>query len=216
MYKGHKNIDGVREKILNTIPICYRFIELFAGSGYISSIVSGTGARTVLVEKSTLQCSFLRTKFPGAVIENVCALEWLRVNQKYLSKNDVIFVDPPYLHHTRPNSVNLYDHETDDFFHLELVQLLKSTPANIVVIHPFSLLYEKAFSDWIKKDVYIRYNTKTSHEVIYSNIFDLEELQYPFFYGDNRTVRQQYKRIVVNTQKKINSMNINLRKRLYL
>src|SRR5690554_3358981 len=103
-YKGHKRIQGVYHKIINHIPKHSQYVELFAGSASIYSLLSVPAGTVILNDINPEVQSELILRYPGATITNNCAIRILQTNQSVLAKETFIFLDPPYIHSTRPNS----------------------------------------------------------------------------------------------------------------
>lgn len=206
-YKGNKNIPGTIQKILNHIPAASVFIELFSGSASVSQYIAKLDQppRIMLNDLSAAVQSF----------HSILPAEFFNLDFRIFIESQIslldrfsasVFVDPPYLHSTRVNSLCLYDHEltTDD--HLQLISSLLAMEQNIIIIHPSCELYNDSFSTWHKSKVSIRYHRKTSIEIIYTNFSPDLPLMYPYFIGSDCWDRQRIKRKVFRTIQKVSSL----------
>lgn len=98
-------------------------------------------------------------------IENRPALE---VIQRFHYPNVCMYVDPPYLLRTRTGKQ--YRHEMRDEDHMELLEVLKCSPAKILVSGYPSKLYDEMLAGWNK--VWMRSNAEYGNqrtEVIWCN-----------------------------------------------
>ena len=193
-YTGHKNVDGVKHKIINQIPKHNTYIELFAGSASILSNITVPAANIILNDLDINVVQYLKNKFPGGTVKNICSAEFLKTEIAVLDLKTFIFVDPPYLHSTRPNNVNIYNFEMNLDEHIELITSLLQLKCFVMVIHPKCALYDEMFKDWRKIEIKIRYNRKTSIECLYMNYSDEIDLQCYDKLGLNCWDRQRIKR----------------------
>ena len=192
-YKGHKGIPGVYQKIINHIPKHSKYIELFAGSAAIYSLMTVPVRTVILNDINPEVYSNLTVRYPGTIVTNENAIRILQSNLNILAKETFIFLDPPYLHSTRPNGTNLYDFEMTDSDHVQLLTAALQMNCFIMIIHPKCELYDTYLKDWYKIEVKIRYNNKTSIECLYMN-YKLDELQDYTYLGSDCWDRQRIKR----------------------
>ncbi len=195
-YPGNKNIDGVYHKIINEIPKCEVFRELFAGSAAIAAHVATSGAKIVLNYKSAEAYSFLTDAFPGAIVTNDCAISLIKQFPEKPNRPEVTFLDPPYRHGTRPNNTELYTHEMTDDDHVQLLSAIleKEQHHQFMIQHPDDELYNEKLSHWRKVEMTIRYHQKTSKEILYMNYQRPLQLQLYNFLGKDFGERQRIKR----------------------
>ena len=192
-YKGHKKIQGVYQKIINHIPKHTQYLELFAGSASIYSLLSVPAGTVILNDKNPNTCRKLQSLFSGVTITNDCAVRILQLKKTVWTKETFIFLDPPYLHSTRPNSTELYEFEMTEREHIQLLHSVLQMNCNIMIIHPKCELYDTYLKDWYKVEVKIRYNRKTSIECLYMNYLP-DELQDYSYLGSDCWDRQRIKR----------------------
>ena len=206
-YKGNKNIDGVKQKILSLIPKHRVFIEGFAGGAGIAKNIY-TGSETViLIEKNKKQCDILELDLPGSVVVNDCVFDFIENFKYIINPNVVLFLDPPYIFSTRFNNSIFYDFELSDNDHVKLLLSILQLPCNVIIIHPVSSIYAKYLNFWYYKNVTIRYNKKNSKEIIYYNFQDSIAKNDYSSHGENSTDRQRIKRKITRNIQKIENLN---------
>ncbi|MDD4157315.1 MAG: DNA adenine methylase [Candidatus Cloacimonetes bacterium] len=171
-YPGQKNIEGVYQKIINEIPECNKFIELFAGTGAISKIIKKHAPATKVICNDINPDVAGKINFTDYIVTALDAISYLKNNQDKLNNDDFIFLDPPYHPSTRPNSLNLYKYELSIQDHEQLILSVLKLKNPIMIIHPECDLYDDNLileNGWRFVDLKIRYHNKTSHERLYMN-----------------------------------------------
>ncbi|PKB18368.1 hypothetical protein [Flavobacterium sp. 5] len=209
-YTGHKNINGLYQKIINQVPKHSMYAELFAGSAAIYEKFTVPAAINILNEINpevyTLLCE--KFKFKNVVLWNRDALEFLQ-KMKFIWYNDVfVFLDPPYHHNSRPLATELYEYEMKDIDHVQLLETVLEMDCNIMIIHPKCELYDNFLHDWRKVEVKVRYHKKTSIECLYMNYPDPVELQDYSFLGKDCWDRQRISRKIEAYQKKFKKIPV--------
>ncbi len=195
-YPGNKNIQGIAQKIINEIPPCDIFRELFAGSAAVSALLTIPDQLIHINEKSETVFQDLRFKFPSNIVTNDCAISIIENLPASPTRNEVIFLDPPYRLDTRPNSQNVYEHEMSDNDHLQLLSAVVDKQQNykFIIVHPVDPVYSEALKDWRQIFLKVRYRNKTSNEVLFMNFEKPHDLQDFKFLGNNHHERQRIKR----------------------
>lgn len=112
------------------------------------SKAGGTAVKWVcLPETIELAAKRLRGSATNLVqIENMDALKLIR---RYDTPEALLYIDPPYLPSTR-KSGRLYQHEMQEQQHRELLGLLLSSKAKIVLSGYPSALYEETLKEWYR------------------------------------------------------------------
>ena len=205
-YTGNKDISGVREKIIGLIPKVDVFVEMFAGGAGIAKKIQKKVNEVVLIEKDFLQYSKLLLEFPSAsIINDDCLRCWDEVKNLF-SENRVLFFDPPYLFSTRNNNSVYYNCEMSIHDHIDFLDYASSLREKCIIIHPTCDLYNEKLRNWNYVEIKIRYHNKTSIERIWYNYStDIMKLDY-IRSIDNFTKRQQFKRKLINLEKKFKRM----------
>ncbi|MDX9697210.1 MAG: DNA adenine methylase [Bacteroidales bacterium] len=196
-YPGQKNIEGVYQKIINEIPECKRFIELFAGTGAISKIVKKHAPETTVICNDINPEVAGKIKFTGEHVSALDAITYIKNNQDKLNSEDFVFLDPPYHPETRPNSLNLYKYELSAQDHEQLISSVLQLNCKVMIIHPGCDLYDDILimdNGWRFVNLKIRYHNKTSEERLYMNYPVPKKLLITKFLGKDCWDRQRIKR----------------------
>lgn len=207
-YPGQKKIFGFYHKIINQIPKHENYYELFAGSAAIAKL---------LIEKNSTANFFLNDKDKCITDNLVCIFRKAKTYNepaiKIISKKLIaadtdtfVFMDPPYLHSTRPNSTKLYKYEMSDFDHKQLLSSVLQLNCNVMIVHPVCDLYDEWLKGWRKVLIKVRYNTKTSLECLYMNYDVPSTLQTDAYLGTDCWDRQRIKRKAVSLVKKLTAL----------
>lgn len=194
-YIGHKDIEGVYHKIINEIPIHNKYYELFAGSAAIAKklLYDRTDVKMYLNDLSKECTDKLVNEIPTATVTNNCYISYNAI-LKRATTDSFVFIDPPYLHSTRPNCTNLYNYEMSDSDHLQLLNDVLQYSCNIMIVHPKCEMYDTALKNWRCIEIKIRYNSKTSIECLYMNYDVPPELHTYSYIGKDCWDRQRIKR----------------------
>jgi len=78
---------------------------------------------------------------------NTDAVLWIGDRLHEINQDWFIYVDPPYVIDTRKGG-KLYRYEMTDFQHIQLLNLLLDTPANIIISGYWSSLYNDMLQGW--------------------------------------------------------------------
>jgi DNA adenine methylase len=196
MYSGQKNIPGVIHKIINQIPEFTDFYEPYCGSAAVSSFLSvrDLSKNFFLNDLDDIAQSFI-TVLQGMSFSSVPAIKVIQsLRSVPPGSGTFVFIDPPYLHETRPNQTNLYRFEMSQEDHEELLLSVLELKCNCMIIHPVCTLYENALSGFRKVRLNIRYNRKTSLECLYMNYPEVQSLANYSLLGSDCWDRQRIKR----------------------
>lgn len=215
-YPGQKKIYGVYHKIINEIPAHSNYYELFAGSAQIAQLLlaasPGGTVNFVLNDLSTAVTDTYnfncreQVRYAGITVKNNKAIDIIQSELAAALTNHFVFMDPPYIHSSRPTNTKLYDFEMTDADHLQLLNAVLQLNCYCMIIHPKCDLYDKMLAGWRKVQIKIRYNRKTSIECLYMNYPPPSTLQTDKYLGDNCWDRQRIKRKSDRLIKKITEL----------
>ena len=166
-YPGQKFIHGYIHKIINEIPSCLYFYELYAGSAAVSKIISvgSMSPPKIYLNDINPEVNTFLSLVPGATTFNNNATDILQQLISVRSgRSTFVFIDPPYLHSTRPGSTALYKFEMSESDHIQLLNTVRTAGFNIMITHPDCDLYNTMLEGWRKVEVTVRYHRKTSIE----------------------------------------------------
>lgn len=208
-YPGNKNIAGYIQKIVNNIPECDKFVELFAGSGSVSNFLFKSVGSRVEFHMNDIS-SEVTDQFDYPSGSTVTNLSYSDLIQSLLSVSPGIrtflFCDPPYLYSTRPGSTEIYDHEFSDYDHIEFLHIARNIDNNCMITHPACDLYDRTLYGWRTVDVTVRYHNKTSKERLYMNYDKPDRLITYDHSGSDCWDRQRIKRKIYRNLQKISSL----------
>ena len=105
-YPGNKGGQGIREFLINYIPIAERYFSLFYGQGGFENCK--------LTKGINWQCSeiFPELKLFSTLTAVIVESDYRDlISKNNFTKTDFIFADPPYLFEKRKNGRKYYKHE---------------------------------------------------------------------------------------------------------
>lgn len=149
MYPGGKEGAGVYQTIINQIPPHQTYIEGFAGGAAIlrlkrpAEVSVAIDADAAAVE----QLSSLDLEGQMMRVVHGSALDFLR--DYSWTGREFVYLDPPYLMSTRMSGREIYAHEMHtDAQHLDLLSLIRTIPAAVMISGYWSALYQQHLCDW--------------------------------------------------------------------
>lgn len=198
-YPGNKNHEGLYHKIINLIPPHTYYYELFAGSAVIARQIA-PGDRIIILNDLDFEVfRLLSEMYPDYLVFNKTAIDFIKevIAEGIAEQNESFFyLDPPYLHATRPHQTNLYNHEMTDDDHVQLLTAVQHLKSNVMIHHPKCDLYDTMLAQWYRSDLKVRYHRKTQTETLYMNYPPPNELQDYRFLGKDCWDRQRISRKV--------------------
>jgi hypothetical protein len=146
-FPGGKEGSGVYQKIINQIPPHKTYIEPFAGGAAILRLKKPAAASIAVDIDPCCTEKLAMLQISGLLVFCDDAISYLK---RYRWKgNEFIYCDPPYLMDTRLTQKRIYPFEfSSPDQHLELLSLLKSIPALIMISSYWSDLYFQTLKDW--------------------------------------------------------------------
>jgi site-specific DNA-adenine methylase len=213
-YFGGKAQDGVYQAIINQIPMHDRYIELFLGGGAIM-LKKKPAHRSIGVEID--EKAFLAFPWDQKInptILNQCVFQFLSTAGKItFTRSTFVYVDPPYPHETRGKT--RYKHELTDYQHIQLLNRLRNLSCSIAISTYPNPLYSEMLSDWRV----LEYNStdrsgKARTENLFMNYPEPLILHDNRYIGENAGSRQDIKRRIVRTKKRLLGWNSHERQKL--
>ena len=199
-YFGSKATSGLCQPIIALMPPHDTYIETHLGGGAIMKR-KPAALRNIGIDKDSksladFQCDYRVEKING------CAHRFL-ANHHYRGR-ELIYSDPPYLHHTRSSSRRYrFDYEEHD--HIELLELLKSLPCKVMVSGYPSALYDDLLTDWRSLELQVMNQAGVRTEKLWFN-FVPDRVYWPRYAGKNFTDRQRIKRKAANWGRQYQAM----------
>jgi len=196
-YMGAKSATGAAQAIIAQMPPHDTYIETHLGTGAIMH-AKPQAARSIAID---IDAQTLEDFPPPEYAEIECgdAIKFLESFDWSDAGRSLVYADPPYLHSTRRSSKR-YRHDYEDGDHLELLGLLRTIPADVIISGYPSELYDRLLGDWrcVRFQVMTRGGPRT--ECIWMN-FEAGDVQWARFAGSNFTDRQRIKRKAARWQK---------------
>jgi DNA adenine methylase len=196
-YPGNKNIPGLIQKIVNQIPPCTDFYELYAGSAAVSRFLSAAAVTSVRYHLNDIDPAVTdKNNYPaGSTVTTLPAVDLIQsIPLAGYLKTYFFFIDPPYHHDSRPYNSHLYKFEMSHDDHVQLLLAVADLKYNCMIIHPWCFLYDKFLEGWRTVQVKVRYHNKTSVENLYMNYPRPVKLLTYGMYGTDCWDRQRIKR----------------------
>ena len=106
--------------------------------------------------------------------------------------SELLYSDPPYLRHTR-TSKHRYRFDYEEADHVELLELLKGVPCQVMVSGYGSALYEERLEGWRSVTLQVMNHAGVRTECVWMN-FAPDRLHWARYAGRNFTDRQRIKR----------------------
>jgi len=196
-YPGNKNIQGLIQKIVNQIPPCTDFYELFAGTAAVSTFLY-RGSRVPPIFHINDLDPYVTDNFvypAGSIVTNLPATDIIQsLSSLPAARTTFIFIDPPYHHDTRPHNKELYKFEMRHTDHVELLSSVQDLKCNCMIIHPECELYDDMLKHFRTVQIKVRYHDKTSIENLYMNYQEPAKLLTYVGAGKDCWDRQRIKR----------------------
>lgn len=203
-YNGGKGQAGTYQKIINQMPPHKTYVEAFAGGA------------SVLLWKRRAETNFAidldpeplaRLDVPHLHRLNCDALSFLKNTS--LDSPALIYCDPPYVMASRKTQRPLYRYEFSDEQHVELLQIVRTIPAMVMVSGYFSELYAAALHDWrvVTFQAVTRGGTLAT-EYLWCNFPEPTELHDYSFLGNDFRERERIKRKTKRWQERIKKMPV--------
>jgi len=197
---GSKATSGLCQPIIALMPPHDTYIETHLGGGAIMKR-KPAALRNIGIDRNTkaltnFECDYAVEKVNG------CAHRFL-ADFDY-SGRELIYSDPPYLHHTRSSGRRYrFDYEEKD--HIELLALLKTLPCNVILSGYPSALYDDLLPDWRSLELQVMNQAGVRTEKLWFN-FTPDRVYWPSYAGKNFTDRQRIKRKAANWGRQYQAM----------
>lgn len=158
-YPGGKEGAGVWQRIVNLMPPHVVYVEMFAGGGAVLRHKT-PAADTLVFDVDAAALEALEARYrtdrsdegPPIRFENRDSVEWLRQAAPLVGAGVLIYADPPYpLSARRTNRVR-YAKDLTDEEHVELLELLASTEARVMLSGYRCALYDAWLTGWRRID----------------------------------------------------------------
>ena len=189
---GSKATSGLCQAIIALMPPHDTYIETHLGGG------------AIMKRKPPALCNIGIDLDPRAIADFECDYLVQRVNgcaHGFLAEyeyqgTELIYSDPPYLRQTRTSGRRYrFDYSEQD--HIELLELLKVLPCNIILSGYPSSLYDDLLNEWRSLELQVMNQGGVRTEKLWLN-FTVDRVHWASYAGKNFTDRQRIKRKAVN------------------
>ena len=187
-YFGSKATTGLCQLLLGLQPPHSLYIESHLGGGALMQR-KAPAMRSIGIDRDRRALDGFTCKYPVELIHG-CAHEYLAAFP-FLG-SELVYCDPPYLRATR-RSERRYRYDYSDADHVELLELLKGLPCQVMVSGHPSALYDDLLRDWRRIAVQVTTQAQVRTEVVWLN-FAPGRMHAPDHAGRNHTDRQRIKR----------------------
>ena len=132
-YPGGKGGSGVYQAVINQMPPHRIYVEAFLGGGSILLAKKPAPAGNIGIDIDTAVTErWQGDEIPNLQIIQANALEWLASNN--LSGDTLVYLDPPYLMHTRSCKRRVYRYEFElPGHHQQLLDIIKGLSCMVMI-----------------------------------------------------------------------------------
>ena len=187
-YFGSKATSGLCQLLLGLQPPHDLYIESHLGGGALMQR-KAPALRSIGIDRDRRALDGFTCAYPVELIHG-CAHAFLAAFP-FLG-GELVYCDPPYLQATR-RSERRYRHDYTDADHVDLLELLKGLPCQVMVSGHPSALYDDRLRDWRRIAVQVTTQAQVRTEVVWLN-FAPGRLHGTGHAGRNHTDRQRIKR----------------------
>ena len=199
-YFGSKATSGLCQAIIAMMPPHETYIETHLGGGAIMKR-KPPAQHNIGIDLDPQALAEFDCDYPVERI-NGCAHQFL-VAYAYQG-TELVYSDPPYLRHTRSSKRRYrFDYEQQD--HIELLELLKTLPCNVIVSGYPSVLYDERLADWRSLELQVMNQGGVRTEKLWFN-FSVDRVHWARYAGKNFTDRQRIKRKAANWGKRYEAL----------
>lgn len=191
-YLGSKAASGAYQAIISIMPPHEVYIETHLGSGAV--FLNKPRAACSIVNDLNAEClCAIEKAAPGAAMRYQQDARDLIANFDYAgSGRTLIYVDPPYLPETRTSRARYkFEYTVQD--HVDLIDVLKRVPANIIISGYPSSLYDRLLAGWNSLEFQAMTRGGVRTEKVWFN-YEIQAAFSPVYAGLNFTDRQRIKR----------------------
>jgi DNA adenine methylase len=199
-YFGSKATSGLCQPIIALMPPHDTYIESHLGGGAIMKRKL-PALRNIGIDLNPRVLANFACDYAVELIHG-CAHRFL-AEYEYQGR-ELIYCDPPYLLQTRSSGRKYrFDYREQD--HIELLELLKGLPCNVLLSGYPSRLYEDLLGGWNSLELQVMNQAGVRTEKLWLN-FTPDRVHWASFAGKNFTDRQRIKRKAHNWGKRYQAL----------
>ena len=187
-YFGSKATSGLCQSIISMMPPHSTYIETHLGGGAVMKR-KPPALRNVGIDRDDRALEQFECGYPVELVHG-CAHRFI-AEYEFLG-SELIYADPPYLTSTRTSNRRYrFDYKKAD--HVELLELLKGVPCQVMVSGYPSALYDQQLDEWERVELQVMNRGGVRTEKVWMN-FTIGRVHWASFAGKNFTDRQRIKR----------------------
>ena len=197
---GSKATSGLCQPIIALMPPHDTYIETHLGGGAIMRR-KPAARHNVGIDLDSRAIERFHCDYP---VETIHGDAHQFLAEYSFQGRELIYCDPPYLQHTRTSGRRYrFDYEEHD--HIELLELLKTLPCNVILSGYPSTLYDGLLSGWRSLELQVMNQAGVRTEKLWFN-FAPDRVYWPSYAGKNFTDRQRIKRKAANWGRQYQAM----------
>jgi site-specific DNA-adenine methylase len=191
-YFGSKATSGLCQAIIAMMPPHDTYIESHLGGGAIMKR-KPPALHNIGIDLDPRALAKFECSYPVELV-NDSAHRFL-ADYDYQGR-ELVYSDPPYLLSTRTSGRRYrFDYEEEN--HVELLELLKQLPCQVMISGYPSALYDELLDGWRNLELQVMNQDGVRTEKIWFN-FTVDRLHWASYAGKNFTHRQSVKRKAAN------------------
>lgn len=187
---GSKATAGLCQAIIALMPPHSTYQEIHLGNGHIMKR-KPPAQRNIGIDLDVRAIEHFSCDYPVELVHGCCH-EY--VSQFPYDGSELIFADPPYVRATRKAPARYryrYDYEDED--HVELLELLRQVPCQVMISGYPSALYDELIGEWNTIEVQVMNQAGVVTEKVWFN-FECDRVFWSRYAGKNAMHRQRIKR----------------------
>ena len=189
---GSKAASGLCQPLIAAMPPHRIFLETHLGGGAIMKR-KPPALRNIGIDRNRRAIARFSCDYP-VELHHGCAHEFLSGFD--FQGDELVYADPPYVQSVRRSQRRYrFDYTDDD--HVELIRLLRSLPALVMISGYPSRLYDEHLCDWRSISLQVNNQSCVVTEKLWFN-FAPGRLHWHSYAGRNFTDRQRIKRKAAN------------------
>ena len=199
-YFGSKATSGLCQAIIAMMPPHDTYIESHLGGGAIMKR-KPPALRNIGIDLDPQAIANFKCSYPVELI-NGCA-HGLLADYDYQG-SELIYSDPPYLMCSR-SSGRRYRFDYDEQDHVQLLEVLKRLPCQVIVSGYPSAFYDELLVGWRSVELQVMNQGGVRTEKLWFN-FSVDRVYWASYAGKNFTDRQRVKRKAANWGKRYQAL----------
>lgn len=206
-YDGGKGQAGVYQRIINQMPPHEIYIEGCLGGGAVLRAKRPAVWSIGIELDAEVLAGWRPYEISGLSLVNADAVTWLAERASVLKPDTLVYLDPPYLMHTRRSERPIYRCEMTNRQHQELLEVALSLKCMVMISGYYSAMYADLLRGWrsISFEVMTRGGVPAT-EWLWMNFPEPAELHDYRYVGEGWRERERIKKKVSRWKNKLSKM----------